>query len=61
MSPPVILQFYHDVADHSPLPLLIYSFPAVSSGITMDSDLIIKISSHPNIIGTKFTCWETGR
>ncbi|KAL6241573.1 hypothetical protein RBB50_011596 [Rhinocladiella similis] len=61
MSPKVILQFYHDVADRSPLPLLIYSFPAVSSGIAMDSDLIIKISAHPNIIGTKFTCGDTGK
>ncbi|KAK7883469.1 hypothetical protein LTR67_011219 [Exophiala xenobiotica] len=35
--------------------------PAVTAGISMDSDLILEISSHPNIVGTKFTCGDTGK
>jgi L-threo-3-deoxy-hexylosonate aldolase len=27
----------------------------------MDSDLIIKLAQHPNIVGTKFTCGNTGK
>lgn len=61
MSRRSIVQFYHDVAAESPVPLLVYSFPAVSGGIAMDSDLIIEISTHPNVVGTKFTCGDTGK
>lgn len=61
MSTTVIADFYARVADISPLPLLVYSFPAVVAGIEMDSDLIISISRHPNVVGTKFTCGDTGK
>lgn len=61
MNNGVIADFYKHVADGSPLPLLVYSFPAVVAGIEMDSDLIISISQHPNIVGTKFTCGDTGK
>jgi L-threo-3-deoxy-hexylosonate aldolase len=43
------------------LPILLYSFPAVVAGIEMDSDLLISISKHPNVVGTKFTCGDTGK
>ncbi|KAH7147155.1 hypothetical protein B0J13DRAFT_524857 [Dactylonectria estremocensis] len=62
MTPDTIYDFYMKVAGASPLPVILYSFPAVSSGITMNSDLLIRISkSHPNIVGTKFTCGDTGK
>jgi L-threo-3-deoxy-hexylosonate aldolase len=61
MSPEVLANFYSRVAASSPLPLLLYSFPAVSAGIEMDSDFLISISQHPNVVGTKFTCGDTGK
>ncbi|KIX97066.1 uncharacterized protein Z520_07180 [Fonsecaea multimorphosa CBS 102226] len=61
MTGSVISDFYGRVADSSPLPLLVYSFPAVAAGIEMDSDLITIISRHPNVVGTKFTCGDTGK
>ncbi|KAF7555110.1 hypothetical protein G7Z17_g2418 [Cylindrodendrum hubeiense] len=62
MTPDIIYDFYIKVAAGSPLPVILYSFPAVSSGITMNSDLLIRISKgHPNIVGTKFTCGDTGK
>jgi L-threo-3-deoxy-hexylosonate aldolase len=61
MTPAVLASFYARVADSSPLPLLLYSFPAVSAGIEMDSDFLISVSQHPNIVGTKFTCGDTGK
>ena len=61
MNNGVIADFYKRVADGSPLPRLVYSFPAVVAGIEMDSDLIISISHHPNIVGTKFTYGDTGK
>lgn len=56
-----IYQFYTAVADTSPLPVILYNYPGAVAGIDMDSDLIIRISQHPNIVGTKFTCANTGK
>lgn len=62
MTEDVIYSFYMQVATASPLPLVLYSFPAVTAGIEMSSDLLIRISKgHPNIVGTKFTCGDTGK
>lgn len=61
MTPQAIHDFYLKVADASPLPLVIYSFPAVVSDINLSSEQIIAISQHPNVVGTKFTCGDTGK
>lgn len=61
MTPDVLASFYRQIADSSPLPVLLYSFPAVSAGIEMDSDFLIAVSQHPNVVGTKFTCGDTGK
>lgn len=61
MTPDVICGFYQKVADNSPLPVIIYSFPAVAGDINLSSDIILKISKHPNVIGTKFTCGDCGK
>jgi L-threo-3-deoxy-hexylosonate aldolase len=47
--------------DGSPLPIVLYNYPGAVAGIDMDSDLIIKLAKHPNIVGTKFTCGNTGK
>ncbi len=41
--------------------MILYNYPGAVSGIDMDSDLLIKLAQHPNIIGTKFTCGNTGK
>jgi L-threo-3-deoxy-hexylosonate aldolase len=56
-----LYQFFTAVADGSPLPVILYNYPGAVAGIDMDSDLIIRISQHPNIVGTKFTCANTGK
>jgi L-threo-3-deoxy-hexylosonate aldolase len=56
-----IYDFFTAVADQSPLPVILYNYPGAVAGIDMDSDLIIRISQHPNIVGTKFTCANTGK
>ncbi|KAJ6785828.1 hypothetical protein PWT90_09609 [Aphanocladium album] len=57
----VIFNYFTSVADASPLPLILYNYPGAVSGIDMDSDLIIRLAEHPNIVGTKFTCGNTGK
>lgn len=56
-----LYEYFTGVADGSPLPIILYNYPGAVAGIDMDSDLIIRISQHPNIIGTKFTCANTGK
>lgn len=56
MSKPVLVKFFEEVADQSPLPVLIYNFPLVANGINIDSDTMILLSQHNNIVGCKLTC-----
>lgn len=56
-----IYEYFTKVADASPLPIVLYNYPGAVAGIDMDSDLIIKLAKHPNIVGTKFTCGNTGK
>lgn len=57
----LILDFFRAVADASPIPLVIYNFPAVQGGLDLNSDQIIELSQHPNIVGVKLTCGNTGK
>ncbi|KAJ4422118.1 hypothetical protein N0V82_003201 [Gnomoniopsis sp. IMI 355080] len=57
-----VVSFFKDVADASPLPVLLYNFPGAVGGLDLNSDLLIKLGQeHPNIIGAKFTCGNTGK
>jgi dihydrodipicolinate synthase/N-acetylneuraminate lyase len=54
--------YFLDVADASPIPMLLYNFPAVAGGVDLDSDLIVDLAQHhPNIVGCKLTCGNTGK
>ncbi len=52
MKEPALDQFYRDVADASPIPILIYNMPG-NTGINMSSSLVAGLSNHPNIAGVK--------
>ena len=56
-TPAVINNFFDDVATASPLPIVIYNFPAVCNGIDLDSATIARLAKkHTNIVGVKLTC-----
>ena len=61
MNTPAIERYFTKVADESPLPVIIYNYPAAVAGIDIDSDCLIRLAKHPNIIGTKFTCGNVGK
>ncbi len=44
--------FYLEVAEASPIPLILYNMPG-NSGINLSSKLVTELSEHPNIIGVK--------
>ncbi|KAL7955304.1 hypothetical protein V8C34DRAFT_248250 [Trichoderma compactum] len=56
-----IYNYFIAVADESPIPVILYNYPGAVSGIDMDSDLLVKLAQHKNIVGTKFTCGNTGK
>lgn len=57
----VIISFYKEVADASPLPVVIYNFPGVTNGIDLNSDHISELAEHPNIVAVKLTCGNVGK
>lgn len=62
MQKPAITKFFNDVATASPVPILLYNFPAVTSGIDLDSDMIATLAaSNPKIVGCKLTCGNLGK
>ena len=54
-------EYYMAVADKSPVPVLFYNYPGAVAGMYLDSDFIIRVAQHSNIVGTKFTCGNTGK
>lgn len=60
-KPDTIVEFFRDVADTSPIPIIIYNYPAAVAGIDLSSDVISGLSKHPNIVGCKLTCGNTGK
>jgi len=55
------LEYFTEVADASPIPLLIYNYPGAASGVDLDSDFITKLAEHKNIVGCKLTCGNSGK
>lgn len=51
------------MAEQASLPLLIYNFPGVTSGIDISSDMVIRLGrKHPGkIVGVKLTCGNVGK
>ncbi|KAK2001950.1 dihydrodipicolinate synthetase [Colletotrichum falcatum] len=56
-----VLRHFREVADASPVPVLIYNYPGACSGLDLDSDTIVALSRHDNIVGVKLTCGNTGK
>jgi len=52
MQPANMLAFYRTVADRSPLPVIIYSFPQ-ATGYDIPAEVVIELAEHPNLIGIK--------
>ncbi|KAF9234129.1 hypothetical protein BU15DRAFT_79381 [Melanogaster broomeanus] len=61
MTRDTILAFHREVATHSPLPYLVYNFPTVTAGLNLESDIILELSDHSNIVGTKLSCGNIGK
>jgi dihydrodipicolinate synthase/N-acetylneuraminate lyase len=47
-----MLAFYRTVADNSPIPVIVYSFPQ-ATGYDIPAEVMIELAEHPNLIGIK--------
>ncbi|KAI1074395.1 dihydrodipicolinate synthetase family protein [Whalleya microplaca] len=56
-----IVQHFYDIADASPIPIMIYNYPGACSGLDLSSDAILEIAKHSNVHGVKLTCGNTGK
>lgn len=52
MTDAALRKFFFDVADASPIPVLIYNMPR-NTGVNLSAELVISLSAHPNIVGIK--------
>jgi 4-hydroxy-2-oxoglutarate aldolase len=53
MNAGALLAHYRAVADHSPLPIVIYNMPDSAAGIDLDAAAICVLAEHSNILGVK--------
>ena len=49
-----IYNYYKDIAEATPLPLIVYSVPA-TTGVDMGTDAIVKLAEIENVKGIKYT------
>jgi 4-hydroxy-2-oxoglutarate aldolase len=54
MTSDAFVQHYTAVADSSPVPVLLYNYPAVT-GVNLAPDTVARLAGHPNIAGIKET------
>lgn len=52
MSEAALVKHYSEVADHSPIPILLYNVPKFTH-INLAAGFVARLSEHPNIIGIK--------
>jgi 4-hydroxy-2-oxoglutarate aldolase len=52
MKPPALIRHYRAVADASPVPVLLYNFPA-NTGVNLDPETVARLAEHANIRGIK--------
>jgi 4-hydroxy-tetrahydrodipicolinate synthase len=54
MTPDAFVLHYRAVADASPIPVVLYNYPAVT-GVNLTPDTVGRLAEHPNIVGIKET------
>ncbi len=52
MDPAAMRRHYLELAERSPLPILIYNMPAFT-GIDLSAATVVELAQHPNIVGIK--------
>jgi 4-hydroxy-2-oxoglutarate aldolase len=59
ISQQTLIDFYTAIADEAPVPVLLYSMPALTS-VKIEPATIARLSEHPNIVGAKDSSNDIG-
>ncbi|KAF2717615.1 aldolase [Polychaeton citri CBS 116435] len=59
----VVENFFLDIAERGELPIVVYNFPGVCSGVDIDSEMLETLAqkSKGKIVGVKLTCASVGK
>jgi len=60
MTSEAFTRHYRTVADASPIPVLLYNYPAVT-GVNLAAETVGRLAEHPNIAGIKETGTDTAQ
>jgi len=60
MQPAAMLTYYRTLADHSPLPVVLYSIPKFTN-YDLPVAIVAELAQHPNIIGIKDSSGSVAR
>jgi 4-hydroxy-2-oxoglutarate aldolase len=60
MNAEAFLRHYRTVADASPIPVLLYNYPALT-GVNLSADTVGRLAEHPNVVGMKETSADTAQ
>jgi 4-hydroxy-2-oxoglutarate aldolase len=52
MDAQAMRRHYLELAEHSPLPIILYNMPACT-GIDLSAETVVELAQHPNIVGIK--------
>jgi len=58
MTDLALVRFFTEVADNSPVPILMYCAPGFAAGVVLSPRAVSELASHPNIVGMKDTSKE---
>ncbi len=61
MTTDVMERYVREVADASPVPVVLYNNPSVAAGVTIRADLLKRLADHPRLVGIKDSSKETWR
>ena len=56
MNQDAIVSYFQELADASPIPLVLYNFPGVVAGLDINSEMLDILGQHKNIVAVKLTC-----
>lgn len=56
-----MIDYIRQVADESPVPVLVYNNPSVASGVTVTAEVIEGVKDHPKVVGIKDSSKDTWR
>lgn len=59
MTDDAMVGYILEVADGSPVPVVLYNNPSVSGGLTLKKSVLDRVAHHPNVVGIKDSAKET--